>query len=177
MYRRRTGKAQALLDEATADLDGPYERGLAKRVEGGIRLGAEQPADAAPVLLAAAAELAGVDRGLARDTLMDALIATGITSRFSAPGADVNAVARAVRAIPISPGASPTPGDLLLDAYATYILDGPGAAAPQTQRALATLDRAIPARLSSSAGWASASGWPVPPGTMSGACASQPGRG
>jgi DNA-binding CsgD family transcriptional regulator len=138
------GKAQALLDEATADLDGPYERGLAKRVEGGIRLGAEQPADAAPVLLAAAGELAGVDRGLARDTLMEALIATGITSRFSAPGADVHAVARAVRAIPISPGASPTPGDLLLDAYATYILDGPGAAAPLTQRALAALDQGDP---------------------------------
>jgi DNA-binding CsgD family transcriptional regulator len=135
------GKARALLEEAAADLDGPYERGLAKRVEGDICLAADQPAGTAPILLAAAGELAGVDRSLARDALMEALTAAGITRRFSAPGADARAVARAVRALPVGRDASPTTRDLLLDAYAAYLLDGPAAAASLTRQAQAALDQ------------------------------------
>jgi DNA-binding CsgD family transcriptional regulator len=135
------GKARELLQEAAADLDGPYERGLAKRVEGAICLAADQPAEAAPILLAAADELADVDGGVARDALMEALTAAGITRRFSAPGADARAVARAVRALPVGTGASPAARDALLDAYAAYLLDGPGAAASLIQHALAALDQ------------------------------------
>ena len=135
------GKARALLEEAAADLDGPYERGLAKRVEGDICLAADQPAGTAPILLAAADELAGVDRDLAADALMEALTAAGITRRFSAPGADARAVARAVRALPVGRGASPTARDLLLDAYAAYLLDGPAAAASLIRQAQAALDQ------------------------------------
>jgi DNA-binding CsgD family transcriptional regulator len=134
------GTARALLAEAAADLDGPYERGLAKRVEGDICLAADQPAGTAPILLAAAGELAVADRGLARDALMEALTAAGITRRLSAPGADSRAVARAVRALPAGPGPSPKARDLLLDSYAAYLLDGPAAAAPVARQAQAALD-------------------------------------
>ena len=72
---------------------------------------------------------------------MDALTAAGITRHFSAPGADARAVARAVRALPVWPGASPTARDLLLDAYAAYLLDGPAAAASLIRHAQAALDQ------------------------------------
>jgi DNA-binding CsgD family transcriptional regulator len=160
----RPAKARALLEEATADLDGPSERGLAKRVEARICLVLDQPAEATPILMAAASELAAADPGLAREVLMDALIAAGTTSRFSARGGEVRAVARAVRTIPVPRGASPSAGDLLLDAYAAYVLDGPAVAAaliPQAITALgqAEASRSVPFSWPSLGSWMAAATW------------------
>jgi DNA-binding CsgD family transcriptional regulator len=133
--------ARALLDEAGVDLEDPYERGLAQRVAGDIHVALDQPAEAAEVLLAAAREFAGVDVGLARDTLMDALLATAASTRFSVAGADAVDVARTVRAISHASAGTPNAGDLLLDAFAAYFLDGPISASPLMRRALDALDQ------------------------------------
>jgi DNA-binding CsgD family transcriptional regulator len=132
-------KAQLLLDRSVGHLRDRLQDGLAKRAQGAIHLALNQPAEAAAVLLAAAADLAPLDVRLARAALLDALAAAGTAGPLALDGATVLEVAAAARDIPVTAGQAPCIGDLLLDAAATLILDGHRAAAPLAGRAITAL--------------------------------------
>jgi DNA-binding CsgD family transcriptional regulator len=134
-------KAQLLLDRSLSHLDDTLQDGLAKRAQGAIYHALNQPAEAAAVLLAAAADLAPLDVRLARAALLDALAATAIAGPLALSGATSREVAAAARAVPLPAGEAPGAGDLLLDADVALILDGHQAAAPLVRRAITTLSR------------------------------------
>jgi DNA-binding CsgD family transcriptional regulator len=134
-------RAQVLLGRS---LDRPGDRlqdGLAKRAQGAIHHALNQPAEAAAVLLAAAAGLAPVDVHLARGALLDALAAARISGPLALAGATEIETAGAARKMPLPAGQAPTIGDLLLDADAALVLDGHRAAAPLVRGAIDALDR------------------------------------
>ena len=132
-------RAQLLLDKSLSHLGDRLHDGLAKRAQGAIYLALSQPAGAATVLLAAAADLAILDTRLARASLLDALTAAAISGPFAPDGATVHDVAEAAREVPLAAGQAPGIGDLLLDADTTLVLDGHRAAAPLVRRAIAAL--------------------------------------
>ena len=132
-------RAQALLDGLAGQLDDPVKRAAALRVEGMIRYGLDQPAEAASVLLDAARRLAPLDTALARATLLEALAAAAISGRLAKTGAGEADIAHAARSLPRPPPSGATIGDLLLDADTTLILDGHEAAVPVLRRAVAAM--------------------------------------
>ncbi len=135
-------KAEALLDDAARWLDDPLQRALAQRVRGAIHSSLDRSGEAAFELLAAAIDLAPLDAHLARATLLDALAAARESGRFAQRGATAIDIARVARSVTLPPGASPSTGDLLLDANAALCLDGLVAAAPLLRRAITALRRA-----------------------------------
>ena len=134
-------KAQLLLDRSRDHLQGQRQEGLAKRAQGAIYQALNQPAEAAAMLLAAALDLAASDVRLARAALLDALTAATIAGPLALDGAASREVAAAARNVPLAGEQAPGPGDLLLDAAGTLVLDGSRAAAPLAQVALAALKR------------------------------------
>ena len=97
--------------------------------QGAIYHALDKPAQAAAVLLAAAADLATLDMRLARAALLDALTAAAVSGPLALDEATAREIAAAARAVPIRAGQTPGIGDLLLDADATLVLDGHRAAA------------------------------------------------
>jgi DNA-binding CsgD family transcriptional regulator len=151
-------KAQLLLDRSRDHLADRRQEGLAKKAQGAIYQALNQPAEAAAVLLAAAGDLAGFDVRLARAALLDALTAATISGPLALDGATVLELAAAARNLPLTPargvpltaagrdvppaaGLAPGPGDLLLDAASTLVLDGHRAAAPLARAAIAAVKR------------------------------------
>jgi DNA-binding CsgD family transcriptional regulator len=135
-------RAQLLLDRSVGHLGDRLHDGLAKRAQGAIYEALSQPADAATVLLAAAADLASLDDArLARGALLDAFTAADTSGPLASGGATVNDVAAAAREVPLAAEQAPGIGDLLLDAGATLVLDGHRAAAALIRRAIAALRR------------------------------------
>ena len=80
------GRAGALLEEATPRLGDPLARAQARRLQGTIRYALGQPAEAAPVLLAAARELRPADPRSARQTLLEAVEAARSARLVGQPG-------------------------------------------------------------------------------------------
>jgi DNA-binding CsgD family transcriptional regulator len=134
-------KAQLLLDRSRDHLEDRRQEGLAKKAQGAIYQALNQPAQAAVVLLAAARDLAAFDRRLARAALLDALTAATISGPLALDGATGLELAAAARDVPLAAGQAPGPGDLLLDAAGTLVLDGHRVAAPLVRVAIATLKR------------------------------------
>ena len=130
------GRAQAELDAAASYHDDPRHAGLARRAAGRIHHAQRQPADATRDLLAAAAMLGAVDVRLARDTLIEAAVEAQINDQFAPDGATRADVARAAQALPLAPGMTATPGDLLLDADTQLQLRDLDAARPALYRAI-----------------------------------------
>jgi hypothetical protein len=98
------------------------------------RGGLAAASDAPPLLLKAAARLAPLDAGLARETYLEALSAARYAGRFTATGG-LREAAEAVAAAP--PAAQPPSApDLLLDGLARVITQGRAASAPTLKRAL-----------------------------------------
>jgi DNA-binding CsgD family transcriptional regulator len=95
--------------------------------------------DAVPLLLAAARRLEPVDAGLARETYLEALVASIFAGRLGG-GPDLQEVAAAARAAPASPG-PPRAFDLLLDGLATRYTDGYAAGLAPLRRALDAFTR------------------------------------
>ena len=93
------------------------------------------------MLLAAARDLAAFDVRLARAALLDALTAATISGPLALDGATGFELAAASRDVPLAPGRAKGPGDLLLDAASTLVLDGHRAAAPLVRVAIAALRR------------------------------------
>jgi DNA-binding CsgD family transcriptional regulator len=134
-------KAQLLLDRSRDHLEDRRQEGLAKKAQGAIYQALNQPAQAAAVLLAAARDLAAFDVRLARAALLDALTAATISGPLALDGATGLELAAASRDVPLAPGQATGPGDLLLDAASTLVLDGHRAAAPLVRVAIAALKR------------------------------------
>ena len=129
-------RAQAELDAAAAYRDDQRHLGLAQRVQGRIHHARRQPAKATSALLTAATSLGPVDIRLARDILVEAIVEAQINDRLAPAGATRTDVAHAAQALPLSPSATATIGDLLLDADATLQLHGLDAAAPLLRHAI-----------------------------------------
>src|SRR5580704_8993099 len=124
------GRAQAELDAAASYHDDPRHAGLARRTAGRIHHAQRQPAEATRDLLGAAVTLGAVEVRLARDTLIEAAVEAQINGEFAPDGATRADVARAAKALPLTPGMTATPGDLLLDADSQLQLRGLDAARP-----------------------------------------------
>jgi DNA-binding CsgD family transcriptional regulator len=135
------GKALALLTTAEA---GPLEEFASARADllrGQIAFAMGHFSDAPPLLLKAAKRLEPLNRDLARDTYLSALMAAAFAGHLAGAGA-LSEVSRAARALP-PPEQPSRPLDLLLDGLALLAIDGPGAAAPalrQAARAFASAD-------------------------------------
>ena len=97
--------------------------------------------DASLLFLAAAARLTPLDEGLARETYLEALMASNLAGRLPGQdGADPKSVARAAKAAPPAPQ-PPRAVDLLLDGLVVRFNDGYSAAAPLLNEALKALRR------------------------------------
>jgi DNA-binding CsgD family transcriptional regulator len=132
-------RAQALLDSVSGQLDDPVKRAAVQRIQGTIRYALDQTAEAASVLLDAARQLAPLDAGQARATLLEALAAARISGGLGKSGAGDADIAQAIRALPLPSSAAATIGDLVLDADATLLLDGHEAAVPVLKRAVTAM--------------------------------------
>ena len=132
----RSGRALELLAEAEA---GPLDELASARAEllrGQIMFASGLRSDALPLLLKAAKRLESVDLELARETYLNAWMAALSAGRLAA-GGDLLEVSRGVRALP--PPAQPRTLDLVLDALALIVTDGPAAAAPALRQAVRAL--------------------------------------
>jgi DNA-binding CsgD family transcriptional regulator len=130
------GRARELLAKAEA---GPLDELASVRAEllrGQIMFASGSGSDALPVLFKAAKRLESVDLGLARETYLNAWMAALSAGRLAA-GGDLLEVSRAARALPRP--AQPRTLDLVLDALALIVTDGPAAAAPALRRAVSAL--------------------------------------
>jgi DNA-binding CsgD family transcriptional regulator len=128
------GNALELLTTAEA---GPLEELASARVDllrGQIAFAMGHGSDATPLLLKAARRLEPLNRDLARDTYLSALMAAAFAGHLAGAGA-ISEVSRAARALP-PPEQPSRPLDLLLDGLALLAIDGPGAAAPALRRAV-----------------------------------------
>ena len=131
-------RAGALLEEATPRLSGPLARAQARRLQGTIRFALGQPAEAAPVLLAAARELAPADPRGAREALLEAVEAARYAG-WSASRAVLLEIAAAARATQTASASQVSATDLLLDGFAARAAAGYQASAPLLRRAIAML--------------------------------------
>jgi DNA-binding CsgD family transcriptional regulator len=89
--------------------------------------------DAPPLLLRAATRLDAVNDDLARQTYLQALIAASYAGRLGDPGIRLE-IARAAQALPLDP--APTPLQLLVRGFATWMADGYVASAPTLKDAV-----------------------------------------
>ena len=131
-------RAGALLEEGTPRLGGPLARAQANRLQGTIRFALGQPAEAAPVLLAAGRELAPADPRGARLALLEAVEAARYAG-WSASRAVLLEIAAAARATQAAGGSQVSATDLLLDGFAARAAAGYRASAPLLRRAIAML--------------------------------------
>jgi DNA-binding CsgD family transcriptional regulator len=143
---RALAAAQAKFDAAapaaafellgTADIAplGEEHRARIARLRAEIAFTRSRGADAAPLLLAAARRLEPVDAGLARETYLEALVASIFAGRLGG-GRALQEAAAAARAAPARPG-PPRASDLLLDGLATRYTHGYAAGLEPLRRAV-----------------------------------------
>jgi DNA-binding CsgD family transcriptional regulator len=126
---------------ATADLAPLDElhRARIARLRAQITFTRTRGTDAAPLLLAAAKRLEPVDAGLARETFLEALVASIFAGRLGG-GHAVQEAAAAARATPAGP-APPRAADLLLDGLATRYTHGYAAGLEPLRRAVDAFTR------------------------------------
>jgi DNA-binding CsgD family transcriptional regulator len=127
------GKALQLLTTAQARPLEEFASARADLLRGQIAFASGQGSDAPPLLLKAAKRLEPLNRDLARDAYLSALMAAAFAGHLASAGA-LSEVSRAARALP-PPEQPPRPLDLLLDGLALLAIDGPGAAAPALRQA------------------------------------------
>jgi hypothetical protein len=126
--------AQSLLATAEAGLLDEFGRAQVDRVRAQIAFDLRRGSDAPPLLLHAAERLGPLDAELARETYLEALVATIYAGRL-ATGTDVADLAFAARSAPLGPE-PPSARQLLLLGLATRLTDGCAAAAPTLRKAL-----------------------------------------
>jgi hypothetical protein len=126
--------ALRLLAMAEAGPLAELQLALADLLRGQIAFASSRGSDAPPLLVKAAARLAPLDAGVARETYLEALSAAIYAGRFTTTGS-LREAAEAVAAAP--PAAQPPSApDLLLDGLARLITQGRAASAPTLKRAL-----------------------------------------
>ena len=127
--------ALSLLAEAKAQAVSDLQRARAERLRGQVQW-ASRPGGEAPVLLLEAARrLEQLDDRLARETYLDAWMASFVAGRHAQPGGLLADVSRAARSGPPATEA-PRPWDLLLDGNAAAVVDGRGAGASSLRAGL-----------------------------------------
>jgi DNA-binding CsgD family transcriptional regulator len=131
-------RASVTLDEVGAELTDPLHIALAQRLRVVVDLELANGRDSAETLLAAAQALEPLDVRLARDTYLEALMAAVYAGFLGRRGAVLDAAKKA-QAAPRSSSSKVMSGDLLLDGFASLIIDGPGSAVPTLRRALEQL--------------------------------------
>jgi DNA-binding CsgD family transcriptional regulator len=130
-------KARELLATAEAGPLDEFQRARVDLLRGQVAFAWGAASDAPPLLLKAAGRLERFDLELARETYLTAWGAASVAAGQAGRGVLLE-ICRAVRALPLRPGA-PRPLDLLLDGLALLITDGRAAAALVLQRAAAAL--------------------------------------
>ena len=150
--------AQALLVTAEVGPPGELDEARAQRMRAQVAFALRRGGDAPPLMLRAAQRLQSLDAELARQTYLEALLATIYAGRL-ADGRDAGQVARAARSATLPPSGSPLSGSqalphaqLLIHGLAVRLADGYVAAAPALKEALRRY-RAQPLEL----GWLSVS--------------------
>ena len=142
--------AQALLVTAEVGPPGDLDEARAQRMRAQVAFALRRGGDAPPLMLRAAQRLQSLDAELARQTYLEALLATIYAGRL-AHGQDAKQVARAARSATLPPsGSQPPHSQLLVYGLAVRLADGYVAAAPALKQAL-RLYRAQPLEL----GWLS----------------------
>jgi DNA-binding CsgD family transcriptional regulator len=127
------GAARAALKQATPFLPDPNSQARGMRLDGMISLALGTPAGASTALMGAAEVFAAHgDPRAARHTLLHAFEAALIGGSFA--GGEPDRVLDAARAVTVAPR---TPGDALLDAFATLERDGDVLGVPELGLALA----------------------------------------
>jgi DNA-binding CsgD family transcriptional regulator len=130
--------AEGMLDRAEPGLDRPLLRALARQARATAEIYAGRIAAAPAMLLAEAHAIAGLDAGLARRMMFEALQAVLLTDDAAA-GLTLRDVAREVLASPAAEPVRPAATDLFLSGYATRVAVGHRPAVPLLRGALATL--------------------------------------
>ena len=145
--------AQALLVTAEVGPPGELDEARAQRMRAQVAFALRRGGDAPPLMLRAAQRLQSLDAELARQTYLEALLATIYAGRL-AQGQDARQVGRAARSATLPPsGSQPLPhSQLLIHGLAVRLADGYVAAAPALKEALRRY-RAQPLEL----GWLSVS--------------------
>jgi DNA-binding CsgD family transcriptional regulator len=125
--------ARALLELSAPQLDDPLGRAKALRLEGAIRFADGRGGQTPSLLIDAAVALRDIDRALARETLLEALL-SAIWAGQLTTGATVFDVAEAARATPAAEGPEST-ASLLLRGYVERLTNGLEAAVDWWRRA------------------------------------------
>ena len=136
--KRAAGALDAALGLLAAVQTGPRDALLtaqAEQLRGQIALDQRRGSDAARMLLGAARSFEPLDRGLARETYLEALWEAAMLAGDVDEAGDVRQAAEAALASPPGPG-PPRPVDVLLGALALRFTQGYVAAAPALSRAL-----------------------------------------
>jgi DNA-binding CsgD family transcriptional regulator len=127
--------ALGLLTEARALAVDDVQRGRVERLKGQVQY-ASDPGPEGPILLLEAAKtLEPLDVQLARETYLDAWMASFAVGPFARPGGLLPEVSRAARSAPPAPDGAPA-CDLFLDGLATMVTDGRAASAASFRRAV-----------------------------------------
>jgi DNA-binding CsgD family transcriptional regulator len=138
--KRDAGELDATLELLVAAEAGPLDALQTARVRhlrGQIASDQGHGTDAARMLVHAAWLLEPLDVALARETYLEALAAAMFAGDLGRPGG-VREAARAARAAPPSPG-PPRAVDVVLDAFALRVTQGPAASTAALRRALELL--------------------------------------
>jgi DNA-binding CsgD family transcriptional regulator len=130
--------ARGLLVTAEEGLLDESQRARIDLVRAHVAFAAGLGSDAPPLLLAAARRLEPFHPDLARETYLTALLTASAMVQHLAGGGLLEAICRAIRALPRTPG-DPRALDLLLDGLALLFMDGHPIATPTLQRAAKAL--------------------------------------
>jgi DNA-binding CsgD family transcriptional regulator len=129
----RASKLLLIVEEDARD---PLLRARSDLVRAKLAFAVSRGSDAPPLLLAAAKRLATLDPLTARDTFLEALMASIIVGRLSNADYNTITVAEAAQSAP-RPSGAPRAVDLLLDGLIVRLTDGYVAAAPLLKVAIA----------------------------------------
>jgi DNA-binding CsgD family transcriptional regulator len=131
-------RALGLLDEVDAELTDPLHVAQAQRLRVHVEVELTAGHDTRATLFAAAQALEPLNHRLARDTYLEALMAAVYAGSLGPRGAVLEAAKKA-KAAPRISRSKVTSGDLLLDGFASLIVDGPDRAVPGLRRAIEQL--------------------------------------
>ena len=112
----------------------PLDRARLTRLRARVLFARSRSDEAAPLLLDAASTFATEKSALARETYLEAISATVFSGRVHGPSGAVAAASAARELGAATPGSAPS--DVLLDAVAMLLSDGPGEGVPALRAAL-----------------------------------------